>query len=209
MKAVICTLTALSVTLAAYAQPPLKKTKEDKAPDVVLGLKAGFGTSAQHYGGSFAGYNRPMGDYFSAGVFARWDFAKRWGLQIGAQRNFIPPANTFDETGITGTLRRVQYEVPITMLYYFTPKGTALRPYVGWGITNVVTYDKWDYTLQTTSGYQQRHEGSFGFNLQPTVNLGLNWQVNKHLQLNHSIGARTNGSQANLSMQVGAAFSLW
>lgn len=209
MKALICTLTALSVTVAATAQPSIKKAKQDKAPDMVVGLSAGFGSQAQHYGGSFAGYNRPLGDYFTTGAYLRWDFARRWGLQAGVQKNFIPPANTLDEIGINGTLKRTQYEIPVTMLYYFTPKGAALRPYVGWGLTGVITHDNWDYTVQTSNGYQRRQDVNTGFNLQPTANLGLNWQVNKHLQLNYAIGARTNGSQLNLGTKIGVAFSLW
>ncbi len=207
MKAVILTLTALSVTIAATAQPSLKNAYKDKAPRLTAGLQFGAGQDLRitNVEGASGLPARVGENYYNVGAYLRWDYASRWGVQSGVQKNLLPSYNTYDG----GTMKRQQYEIQLLSLYYFTPRGTALRPYIGWGITGVVTQEKWQQVVQTSTGYQQRVDVVNSFKLEPTLSVGLNWQVNKSLQINHNILLRSRSGYISPSMNLGVGISLW
>lgn len=207
MKALICTLTALSVTIAVAAQPSLKKAYKDKAATLTAGLQFGAGQDLRMINVEGAsGLPARVGEnYYNVGAYLRWDFASHWGMQVGVQKNLLSTYNTYDG----GTMKRQQYEIPLMALYYFTPRGTALRPYIGWGVTGIVTQDKWQGVVQTTNGYEQRVDITNSFRLEPTLNVGLNWQVNKTLQINHNILLRSRSGYISPSMNLGVGLSLW
>lgn len=207
MKAVILTLTALSVTITATAQPSLKNAYKDKAPRLTAGLQFGAGQDLRitNVEGASGLPARVGENYYNVGAYLRWDYASRWGAQSAIQKNLLPTYSTYDG----GTMKRQQYEISLLALYYFTPRGTALRPYIGWGITCIVTQEKWQQVVQTSTGYQQRVDIANSFKLEPTLSVGLNWQVNKSIQINHNILLRSRSGNISPAMNLGVGISLW